>query len=150
VSHTIHPIEDLKHHSYCKWHNSHSHVTNDCNVFRRQIQLAINESQLCLKQIHVDNDLFLVNGIDLQGVKVLVRPNQVELTKGKNVIIGEERSKSYEDKIWSRKVVLEKDANGKNVLKITVKTSGLGGKPATRSKTRALFSRKHRANQSSV
>jgi hypothetical protein len=53
-------------------------------------------------------------------------PGQAELTKGINVIIDEERPKSCEDKIWSRKVVLEKGADGKDVLKITVKASRLG------------------------
>jgi hypothetical protein len=65
----------------------------------------------------VDNDLFPISTIDLQGAKVLVRPEQAESTKGKNVIIGEERPKSCEDKIWSREVVLEKDADGKDVLR---------------------------------
>jgi hypothetical protein len=51
LSHDIPSIEDLKKHAYCKWHNSHSYATNDCNVFRRQIQLDINEGQLCLKQM---------------------------------------------------------------------------------------------------
>jgi hypothetical protein len=49
LPHTILLIEDLKKCAYCKWHNSHA--TNDCNVFRCLIQLAINEGQLCLKQI---------------------------------------------------------------------------------------------------
>jgi hypothetical protein len=89
--------------------------------------LAINEGQLCIKQIQVDNDLFPINAIDLQGAKVLLRPEQAETTKGKKVIIGEERPKSCEDKIWSREVMLEKDADGKDVLKITVKASGLAG-----------------------
>jgi hypothetical protein len=39
----IPPTDELKRHAYCKWHNSFSHATNDCNVFRRQIQSAINE-----------------------------------------------------------------------------------------------------------
>jgi len=43
LSHTILPLEELKRHVYCKWHNSFSHATNDCNVFRRQIQSAVNE-----------------------------------------------------------------------------------------------------------
>jgi hypothetical protein len=89
--------------------------------------LAINEGQLCIKQIQVDNDLFPINAIDLQGAKVLLRPEQAETTKGKKVIIGEERPKSCEDKIWSREVMLEKDADGKDVLKITIKASGLAG-----------------------
>jgi hypothetical protein len=70
---------------------------------------------------------FLVNAIDLQGSKVLVQLEQAESTKGKNVIIGEERPRSCEDRIWSREVVLEKAADGKDVLKITVKASALGG-----------------------
>jgi virulence-associated protein VagC len=41
----------------------------------------------------LDKDLFPanMNTIKLNGKKVLVRPSQVELTKGKEVIIGEER-----------------------------------------------------------
>jgi hypothetical protein len=35
--------EQLKKHAYCKWHNSYSHATNNCNVFYRHVQLAINE-----------------------------------------------------------------------------------------------------------
>jgi hypothetical protein len=127
LSHTIPLVEYLKKRAYCKWHNSHSHATDNCNVFRRQIQLAINEGQLCLKQMQVDKDPFPVNTIDLQGANVLVRPEQAELTKGKNVIIGEERPRSCGDMIWSREVVLEKTTDGKDVLKITVKTSGLWG-----------------------
>jgi len=36
-------LEELKRHAYCKWHNSTSYATNDCNVFYRQVQSAINE-----------------------------------------------------------------------------------------------------------
>jgi hypothetical protein len=79
LSHTIPPIEELRKRAYYKWHNSHSHATNDCNVLRRQVQLAINEGQLCLKKMQVDNDPFLDSIIDLQGAKVLVRPEQAEL-----------------------------------------------------------------------
>jgi hypothetical protein len=70
--------------------------------------------------------------------KVVVWPEQAKLTKVKNVIIYEERPKSCEDKIWSREVVLEKVADGKNVLKITIKISKLelggGGGQASSSK----------------
>jgi hypothetical protein len=47
-------------------------------------------------------------------------------TKDKNVVIGEERHKRLDNKIWSRKVVLEKAADGKETLKITSKASKLG------------------------
>jgi hypothetical protein len=41
----------------------------------------------------LDKDLFLtnMNMVELDGKKVLVRPSQAELTKGKDVVIGEER-----------------------------------------------------------
>ena len=48
VSHVIPPMEELKKHAYCKYHNSFSHATNDCNVFRRQVQSAISEGRLNL------------------------------------------------------------------------------------------------------
>jgi hypothetical protein len=75
----------------------------------------------------VDKVLFPINAIDLQGAKVLVWLEQAESTKGKNVIIGEEMPRSYEDRIWSREVVLEKAVDGKDVLKITIKAFGLEG-----------------------
>jgi hypothetical protein len=37
ISHTLPPLEDLKRRAYCKCHNSYSHATNDCNIFRRQV-----------------------------------------------------------------------------------------------------------------
>ena len=37
MSHTLPPFKELKWCAYCKYHNSFSHATNDCNVFRRQI-----------------------------------------------------------------------------------------------------------------
>jgi hypothetical protein len=46
MTHTIPPTDELKRKAYCKWHNYFSHATNDCNVFRRQIQSAINEGRL--------------------------------------------------------------------------------------------------------
>ena len=34
LSHIIPSPNDLKRKAYCKWHNSYSHATNDCNIFR--------------------------------------------------------------------------------------------------------------------
>ena len=34
ISHTLPLFEELKRHAYCKYHNSFSHATNNCNVFR--------------------------------------------------------------------------------------------------------------------
>jgi hypothetical protein len=43
-------------------------------------------------QIKLDKDSFLtnMNMVELDGKKVLVQPSQTELTKGKDVITGEE------------------------------------------------------------
>jgi hypothetical protein len=44
-------------------------------------------------QIKLDKDPFPanMNMVELNGKKVLVRPSQANLTKGKDVVIGEER-----------------------------------------------------------
>jgi metal-responsive CopG/Arc/MetJ family transcriptional regulator len=33
INHIVPPADELKHCTYCKWHNSFSHATNDCNIF---------------------------------------------------------------------------------------------------------------------
>jgi hypothetical protein len=61
-------------------------------------------------QVKLDKDPFLVNMnmVELEGRKVLVQPSQAETTKGKEVIIGEERSpriikpKSPKDGQWQK------------------------------------------------
>jgi hypothetical protein len=32
INHIVPPADELKRCAYCKWHNSFSHATNDCNV----------------------------------------------------------------------------------------------------------------------
>jgi hypothetical protein len=109
--HVIPSSEQLKKHAYCKWHNSYSHATNDCNVFYCQVQLPINEGRLKFAkspQMKLDKDPFPVNMnmVKLDGKKVLVLPSQAESTKGKEVVIGEERPpkmikpKSSKDGQW--------------------------------------------------
>jgi hypothetical protein len=69
--------EHLKKQVYCKWHNSYSHATNDCNVFCRQVQVDINEGQLKFAespQMKLDKFSFLANMhmVECDGKKVLV------------------------------------------------------------------------------
>jgi hypothetical protein len=33
MSHTKPPLDELKRKAYCRWHNSFSYATNDCNIF---------------------------------------------------------------------------------------------------------------------
>jgi hypothetical protein len=93
-SHTIPPNDELKRRAYCKFHNTYSHATNDCNVFRRQIQSAIDQGRLMIGIMQIDENPFPVHTLELVNPKVLIRPHQAEKAKGKNVIIGKERPTS--------------------------------------------------------
>ena len=74
---------------------------------------------------------FPLHTIDLNNAKVLIRPEQAEEAKGKNVIIGEERPKNVNDKILAREVVLEKTSDGNESLKITLRASRPGGQASS-------------------
>jgi hypothetical protein len=69
-----------------------------------------------------------MNMIDFEGKKVLVRPNTVDKGKGKEIIIGNAREADKNHKISCRKVVAEKTPDGGETLKVTITTSGTGGK----------------------
>jgi hypothetical protein len=61
-----------------------------------QVQSVINEERLKFTenpQMKLDEDSFQVNmnTVELEGKKVLVRPSQAKSTKGREVVIGEER-----------------------------------------------------------
>ena len=43
ISHVIPPLKELKQWAYYKFRNSHSHATNDYNIFCRQVQSAMSE-----------------------------------------------------------------------------------------------------------
>jgi hypothetical protein len=65
LTHTIPPLEELKRHAYCKFYNSFSHAINDRNVFRREVQSAINEGHLTFPEMQVDKAPFPINTMDL-------------------------------------------------------------------------------------
>ncbi|XP_025826659.1 mitochondrial GTPase 1-like isoform X2 [Panicum hallii] len=96
-----------------------------------KVQSAINEGRLVLPKMQVDKAPLPIHTIDLSNAKVLIRLEQAEWAKGKNVIIGEARLKNSEDKILAREVVLEKTPDGKELQKITVKASKLGGQASS-------------------
>ena len=60
-------------------------------MFRRQIQSAINEGRSVIPNMQIDQNPFLVHMLELNNPKVLIRSNQAESTKGKNIIISDER-----------------------------------------------------------
>jgi hypothetical protein len=63
---------------------------------------------LALHETSIDKALFPVHTIDMNNTKVLIRPDQAEGAKGRNVITGEERLKNVYYKILAREVVLAK------------------------------------------
>jgi len=85
----------------------------------------MNEGRLIFSEMKIDKTPFPVHSnthtIDLNNAKVLIRPEQAEGAKGKNVVIGEIRPKHADDKILAREVVLEKAPDGKELIKVTVK-----------------------------
>jgi hypothetical protein len=95
-------------------------------VFRRQIQLAINEGHLMFHEMQVDKQPFPINTMELQQPKVLVRPHQAEATRGKNVMVGEAKP-DLRGKELTREVAYEKTSDGRETFKITVKASEHGG-----------------------
>ena len=84
LSHAIPPLEELKQHLYCKWHNSTSHAINDCNIFCRQVQSSINEPRLVLSEMQIDKVLSSIHEIDLNNTNVFIQLEQAEGTNGKN------------------------------------------------------------------
>jgi hypothetical protein len=108
LTHTIPPPDELKRRAYCKWHNSFSHATNDCNVFCRQIQSAINEGRLAFQEIQVDIQPFPINTIEPTCKKVLVRPEMADKGKGRGIVIGNPRMSIISQKEIARKALDEK------------------------------------------
>jgi hypothetical protein len=82
--------------------------------------------------MQVDKNPFPVNIIDLQNSNVLIRPEQAKTAQGKNMVISEKRTITVNEKVLSWKVVVEKTADGKESLKITIKAPTLGGRPKPR------------------
>jgi hypothetical protein len=88
--HVIPIPEELAGRDYCKWHNSFSHAINGCNVFRRQVQSAISDGRLTFiesAKMKLDTDPFPINVIDFTNKKMLIRSDQTESARGKNVVI---------------------------------------------------------------
>jgi hypothetical protein len=75
-----------------------------------------------------------MNMIDFEGKKVLVWPNTADKGKGKEIVIGNARKADENHKISCRKVVAEKTPDGGKTLKVTITTSGIGGKHGPRSR----------------
>src|SRR4051812_31218560 len=88
-SHVIPSAEKLDRKAYCKWHNSFSYATNDCNVFRRQVQSVIDDGRLTFTEgskMKIVSDPFPINVIEVEKNKMLIRSDQTESAKEKNLV----------------------------------------------------------------
>ena len=81
----------------------------------------------------IDKAPFQVHTIDLNNAKVLIRLDQAEGAKGKNVIIGDDRPLTVDYKILSKEVIQEKTPDGKKNLRIILKPRTLGGQEGSSS-----------------
>ena len=67
--HKIPSEDELKNIKYCKWHNATSHDTNECKVFRQQIQMAFEHGMLKFeapkKTMKIDGHPFATNMVDV-------------------------------------------------------------------------------------
>ena len=106
-------------------------------MFHRHVQSSINEGRLTFLEMKIDKAPFLVHTIDLNNAKVLIRLDQAEGAKGKNVIIGDERPLTVDNKILAREVVQEKALDGKKTLKISLKARAPGGQEVSSSDDRS-------------
>ena len=66
----------------------------------------------------MDKTPFPVHALELNNPKILLRPEQTEGAKGKNVVIGDPRPMNANDKILAREVASQKTPDGKTTLKI--------------------------------
>ena len=77
--------------------------------------------------MQIDKAPFPVHMLELNNPKVLVRPEQAEGAKGKNVVIGDPRPMNTSDKILAIEVIKENTDDGKDTLKIIIRNLRLGG-----------------------
>ena len=71
--HKISSEDELKNMKYCKWHNATSHDTNECKVFRQQIQMAFEQGRLKFeapkKTMKIVGHPFATNMVDVARVE---------------------------------------------------------------------------------
>jgi hypothetical protein len=86
-------------------------------------------------EIQMDRCPFSINKLDLENPAVLIRPEQADTRKGKNVVIGDPRPENDAGLTPSHKVVMEKLLDGEETITITIRGSTAdshGGRPKDR------------------
>jgi hypothetical protein len=104
--------------TYCKWHDSYTHTTNECNYFQRQVQSVINDDRLTLGdsgKIKLDTDPFPIGMVELEQKKILVCTDQAETRKGRNMVVSDYlcnqmiKPHNPEDGMWKENVQRKPD-----------------------------------------
>jgi hypothetical protein len=76
--------------------------------------------------MQIDWSPFLVNKLDLENPAILIRPEQADTTKGKNVVIGDPRPENDAGPTPAHKVEMEKLPDGEETITITIMGSTMG------------------------
>jgi hypothetical protein len=83
-NHVIPSAEGLKKIKYCKWHNATSHSTNECKVFKQQLQSAIESGRIKFdnsktqKPMKINQHPFPANMLDAKGKTKVLTSEVVE------------------------------------------------------------------------
>jgi len=87
--------------------------------------------------MQIDKAPFPVHTLELNNPKVLIRLEQAEGDKGKQVVIGDPRPMNTSDKILAREDIKEKTADGQDTLKIIIRNPRLRGQESSPSENRS-------------
>jgi hypothetical protein len=116
------PVKNLEELTYCKWHNSSDHNTSNCNVFRRVIQLAIDNGRLRFSETqHIDQ----LDSIGLDGKRVSNRLALTDSLKAQSSNAQERDVKPLgEDKVVIHELQIEDSQEDNNVIIISEDIGG--------------------------
>src|SRR6266542_2641335 len=89
--------------------------------------------------MQIDKQPFPMDTLGLEGKKVLIQPEVAESANKNNVAVGEPRNNKESNKVLGRAIVLGKQPDGKETLKITIKNPVLGGQTQAREGSPAKF-----------
>ena len=79
--------------------------------------------------MQIDKQPFPMNTLGLEGKKVLIQPEVARSANKNNVIVGEPRNNKESNKVLRRVVVLGKQPDGKETLKIIIRNPAFRGNP---------------------
>ena len=77
----------MKNHKYCKWHNAISHNTNECRVFCKEIQSAIEAGKIKFdapeKPMKIDSHPFPTNMVEVMDHDAKKGPKLLSFERAK-------------------------------------------------------------------